>query len=397
MSTGMDPTDAELAAMVSMKEVADWAELDGDCDTPNTVAGSLLRLVGARSSWWRTLSTVKEADYVALLANWRIPTGVGDEARAPTLVEAGQAQLLLRACQLVGGKGQTLEDMAKALAAAKAAPMPASVPGQSTSTPRKVKLNSVSSQVGDKEVSLLNEAELVAMYTEYERVYGPGERPPKNCEPITEQIAAIVHLLDNGLSPFADFVIFGPYGHRIERKLKLSGVAIGRDGVIRQIELQGPPNIGTWLASYNVLTTILVMKKAVDLGVLLKYRSHIERLHDRYSDRVWAILYQAETRCRLELMDRLRREAVAEHEATTRAGGSSSFDPLRPWNTAWQKATNHEAFWREEVIEPGMLSLTKVVGLNDMVEGDATIKGAAASSHPRETQPAPARMASNQR
>ena len=96
-------------------------------------------------------------------------------------------------------------------------------------------------------------------------------------------------------------------------------------------------------------------------------------------------------------MDRLRREAVAEHEATTRAGGSSSFDPLRPWNTAWQKATNHEAFWREEVIEPGMLILTKVVGLNDMVEGDATIKGAAASSHPRETQPAPARMASNQR
>ena len=96
-------------------------------------------------------------------------------------------------------------------------------------------------------------------------------------------------------------------------------------------------------------------------------------------------------------MDRLRREAVAEHEATTRAGGSSSFDPLRPWNTAWQKATNHEAFWREEVIEPGMLILTKVVGLNDMVEGDATIKGAAASSHPRETQPAPAWMASNQR
>ena len=244
---------------------------------------------------------------------------------------------------------------------------------------------------------MLNEAELVAMYTEYERVYGPGERPPKDCEPTTEQISAIVHLLDNGLPPFADFAIFGPYGHRIERKLKLSGVAIGRDGVIRQIELQGPPNIGTWLASYNVLTTILVMKKAVDLGVLLKYRSHIERLHDRYSDRVWAILYQAETRCRLELMDRLRREAVAEHEATTRAGGSSSFDPLRPWNTAWQKATNHEAFWREEVIEPGMLILTKVVGLNDMVEGDATIKGAAASSHPRETQPAPARMASNQR
>ena len=74
---------------------------------------------------------------------------------------------------------------------------------------------------------------------------------------------------------------------------------------------------------------------------------------------------QAETRCRLELMDRLGREAVAEHEATTRAGGATSFDPSRPWNTAWQTARNHEAFWGEEVIEPGMLILKKVVGINE--------------------------------
>ena len=75
-------------------------------------------------------------------------------------------------------------------------------------------------------------------------------------------------------------------------------------------------------------------------------------------------------------MDRLRREAVAEHEATVRAGGVSNFDPARPWNTAWLRATNQEAFWREEVIEPGMLLLTKVAGLNEVVEGDATVKGA---------------------
>eukprot|EP00435_Cladocopium_sp_Y103_P060722 s646_g22.t1 len=334
---------------------------------------------------------LKEADFAAILANWRIPTaGAAGANRAPTLVETGQAQLMLRACQLVGGKGKTLEEMAKAAASATPAPsLPA--PAQSSSPVRKVKLTAVASQVDDTEVKVLSEADLVSMYAEYERVYGPGERPPKDCEPTTEQISALAHLLDNGLPPFADFAIFGPYGHRIEKKLKLSGVAIGRDGVIRQVELQGPPNIGTWMASYNVLSTILVMRKAVDLGVLLKYRSHVERLHDRYSEKIWAILYQAETRCRLELMDRLRREAVAEHEAVTKAGGVSAFDPARPWNTAWQKATNHEVFWREEVIEPGMLILTKVAGLNEMVEGDATVKGSAMASNPRETQTMPSR------
>ena len=330
----VDPTSDELAAMVSLKEVVAWSDLEGDCDDESTVSGSFLVLIGGKSiTKPRSLSTARDADFQALLASWRIPTGVAAETRAPTLVETGQAQLFMRACQLVGGCGQTIQQMTAAIAAAKAAPATPG-PAQTPSPARKVKLNAVASQVDDTEIKLLGESELVAMYAEYERVYGAGERPAKDCEPTSEQISAIVHLLDSGLPPFADFAIFGPYGHRIERKLKLSGVAIGRDGVIRQVELHGPPNIGTWLASYNVLMTILVMRKAVDLGVLLKYRSHVERLHDRYSDKIWAVLYQAETRCRLELMDRLRREAVAEHEATVRAGGVSNFDPARPWNTA---------------------------------------------------------------
>ena len=39
-----------------------------------------------------------------------------------------------------------------------------------------------------------------------------------------------------------------------------------------------------------------------------------------------------------------------------------------------------------------MLILTKVAGLNEMVEGDATIKGNATGSNPREPNVAPARM-----
>ena len=388
-----DPTADELQAMLTMKEVLTWADMEGDGADENTVAGSFLKLIGGSlTTKPRILATVKVADFEAIVANWRIPTAPGVQ-RAPTLVETGQAALVLRACQLVGGKGKTLTEMQAEIAAAnaKAAPLVPPVVAPAVGT-RKVKLNTVSSQVDDTEVNLMEEAEVVKLYKEYEKVYGPNERPPKDAEPTSEQISAVSHLLDNGMPPFVDFAIFGPFGHRIERKVKLSGMMIGRDGQMRQVELHGPPNIGTWLSSYNVLMTVLIMKRAVDLGVLLKYRSHVERLHDRYSEKIWAVLYQAESRCRLELMDRLRREAVSEHETTTAAGGHSSFDPDRPWNTAWQRAANHEAFWREEVIEPGMLILTKISGLNEMVHGDATVKAASSTLSPRETQPGPARM-----
>ena len=391
----MDPSSAEIAAMATMADVFRWTELEGDMTDAATQAGSLSALVGATAAMHpRFLSVVKIEDFRATIANWRVPVAGGRD-RAPTLVETGKAMLVLRCCHLVGGQGQSVDELITALAKAKAAPPPPPSPAAAGTPDRKVKLSSVTSQVDDTEVNLLVEADLVSMYLEYEKVYGRGERPPKDAEPTGEQLAAITHLLKAGLPPYADFSIFGPFGRRIERKVKLSGMSLGRDGVIRQIELHGPPNISAWIQSYNVLMTILVMSKAVDLGILMRYRSHIERIHDRYSHRIWAILYQAESRCRLELMDRIRRELAAEHEEAVKNGSTTSFDPGRPWNMAWQRAVNDEAFWREEVIEPGMLILTKVAGINDMLDGDAKVQTTSAPSNPsapRETMSAPARM-----
>ena len=392
----MDPTPAEIAAMTTLDAIFAWNNLEGDMGDVTTQAGSLAQLIGASGTMHpRFLSTVKIEEIRAVVANWRIPAEDGRD-RAPTLVETGKAMLVLRCCHLVGGQGQSIDELHAALA--KATARPPSVPSSpaASSGDRKVKLNAVTSQVDDTEINLLTETDLVNMYLEYEKVYGKGERPPKDAEPTGEQLAAIVHLLKVGMPPYADFAIFGPYGRRIERKVKLSGMTLGRDGVIRQIEMQGPPNIASWILSYNVLMTILVMAKAVDLGILMKYRSHIERLHDRYSHRIWAILYQAESRCRLEFMDRVKRELAAEHEEATRNGTTTPFDPARPWNLAWQRAVSDESFWREEVIEPGMLILTKVAGLNDVIDGDARIQNTGTlPSAPREPPTAPARMSSS--
>ena len=58
---------------------------------------------------------------------------------------------------------------------------------------------------------------------------------------------------------------------------------------------------------------------AVGLGALMKFASHVERLHDRYSERVWGIICQDDVRCRLELMERTRRNMQTDHEEALKA------------------------------------------------------------------------------
>ena len=156
----------------------------------------------------------------------------------------------------------------------------------------------------------------------------------------------------------------------------------------------GPTNLGAWLQSYNVLMTVLVMIDAVDLGHLQKYRSHIERLAERYGPRVWSVIYQGDVRCRLEHMERLKRALKTEHDKVINAGGKSDYDEQRPWNQVWARATADETFWREEVIEPCMLIITRISSPNELVDGDAKVAAQSSSGQLRETVPTPAKMAS---
>ena len=135
------------------------------------------------------------------------------------------------------------------------------------------------------------------------------------------------------------------------------------------------------------------MVDAVDLGALLKYKQHVMKLHDRYSAKVWAIIYQADVRCRLEHMERTRRQLQALHQDALAKGTTTDYDDARPWNLVWQKVVPDETFWRDQVLEPALLVLTRVAGLGEVVDGDSGAPPApSASSGARDTAPHPARM-----
>ena len=160
---------------------------------------------------------------------------------------------------------------------------------------------------------MMTEIEIAEAYANFEHVIGSGRKPMEDHEPTDMQISAIKHVVDTGRNPYVHFGIFGPHGLRILRKVRLTGQGMDRDGSYRTIELMGPPTFETWLASWNVFKTILIMLQVAPLGALLEYQGMMEAYYDMHGLQAWALLYQFDVRTRLEHFERLRREAHIEY------------------------------------------------------------------------------------
>ena len=343
----MDPAPDEIANMQTMKAVMDWAGFTGDDLTSDkSVRGTLALLLGVTDTTApRALALVDDADAQAVIGKWKVPRQETDGSytyHSPTIAHSGQAKLVFRACKVICGQGQTLEDLQKKLKAAGAQAQASATPAATSSADeRKIKLSAILPQVDDSEAKVLREKDLVAAYLRYAT---DGERPPKESEPTLEQLSAIHHLITQNNPPYCDFAIWGPYGHRLAKKLKLSGYIIGRDGVLTSVEVTGPTGIGMWLQSWQVFSNVCVMLDIIDLGTLTKYRDLVERFHNRYGSPIWALLYQADTRFRLEMVERIRRQIEVEEEALRVAHAGASGNPpkvpgcdaRRPWNLAYQ-------------------------------------------------------------
>ena len=166
------------------------------------------------------------------------------------MTELGQAKLIGHVCRIVAGQGQTIEDLKRKAAAISTTPHGSAVSSGSTAAARKVKLSSVISQIDDTEILLADEKEILKAFARFEVVYGKGERIPKESEPTSEQITAVKHLLDQGSVPYVDFAIFGPYGMHILKKVKLSGVMLGRGWICEE------PRV-SWSSEHFALDCIL--------------------------------------------------------------------------------------------------------------------------------------------
>ena len=372
-----DPTKTQLDAMTTVNLVAQHVGIEGAIADKRSLLGSLFAHLGLRDENIPAIvGMIPEADYNTTLSTWTVATTVATDGsvtadRPPSMAETGKARFFGRICRL------------------KLMPeTPPVVPSSLTSsvTARKVKLSHVISQVDDTEVDLVPEGEVIAMFGRYEAFFGKGHRPPSNREPTVEQLTAMKALLSTGQVPYADFAVWGPHGSRIKKKLKFQGLTFNRQGEMTQTELFGPPSLAAWKVCYEVFLNTMVMLDSVDLSPLLLYQSRIERLHERYSERTWALLYQADVRARLEEWPRIRLELKRAHQVATAAGGATTYDDTRPWNEALRLLSERDRFWTDEFIEPAVMIMADRNLGKAMLAGDAPTGQTIHDSHP--SQPA---------
>ena len=258
-----------------------------------------------------------------------------------------------------------------------APPGAAGPPGPPAVTTQKVKLEKILNQYAEGEVEMLSDPEIQTRYARYFAKFGC--MPHEDAEATKEQLTAVSYVLASGHVPYADFSIFGPHGHRLQKRLRLQGTVfdpsmIGSgQQVFRSVELYGPPNFRNWRESHVVVKTCFIMENAIDLGVVDSYAEKIESYATLYGPEAWVLVYQSDVRARSELAERERRRGLSESAAAALTGATHPFDDARPWNWVYQEIVKNDRWWKKELEDPALLYLTKVKQMKDVLGGDAVV------------------------
>ena len=168
-----------------------------------------------------------------------------------------------------------------------------------------VKLSQYVGQDVDGECEPMDTGALSVAYQRYTILFG-GTRglPPPHKKPSPSQLAAVKHIAMKA-KPYVDFAIFGPYAERSARKIRLSGWTFDSNGVLRQTEIFGPPNLDAWVECYEVFETTCFMLEIIDMGPLIEYKSQFVNYCRVYDPRgvMWPFMYQQDTRARNEQLE----------------------------------------------------------------------------------------------
>ena len=367
-SDSMDPDDATKATLTTVTLVATWAGLGGTVGDNTTPRGSLFTLMGLTGTEHpRIVGIMPAADVATVITRWQLHNAAGEDV-APTLSQLGQAGVFARTCRYVC-------DVAEA--GSSVHPMPGPLPpAPTTNNARRVKMSHVINQADEEEVDMLTSQEVTDAYDRY--MAKTGGFPPEDEELSAEQITTLQSLYKSGRAPYTDFAVWGPYQHRIQKKMKLKGMKFNGSGELVPIEMYGPTDFESWRECYMVFRAGSIMLDQISPAKLDRYEKLIRQYHERYGRGCWPIIYQADVRARLEESERVRRQGKDAYETAQRSGLTHPFDPNKPWDWVWGTLTMQVlGFWQKEVVEPCMLFLAKTANMNSLVEDDAPVgKGA---------------------
>ena len=306
----LEPTAAEIVSMKSLSDVTQWLQI------PPQIAEAWFGATGSDSTSILGMLTHEEVDTEVMT--------IRIDDKPLSLLQKGLLRAALHVCRLVSGMAQSVATPAPSvLEPVPHSNMPVSEPAVAPLiVGSQVALKQVISQGSEETVPMLSAKDLSLHWDRFKEVFGRDPRPEEECT--GDQLTGVDLLLKRDCAPYVDFGVWGPNHHRLLKKLRTTGLQLHAGSVLKNIELSGPPDVDTWSESYKLLCTALIGFGAVSLGPLMDYSRLITGCATRYGAATWPLLYQAEVRCRLEHLERLRRVLERDCAAATARGHAPS-------------------------------------------------------------------------
>ena len=310
----VEPTNDELLDMVTLRKACDWAELPhreaspGSDVAPPSPRGSLLSLLGAKESMHpRVIGGIQPDEFKDYVKEWK----VGGVTPSPVLRSC--AGLLGTACRLACGVQKRRSDIVteaddykeKQLKELELQTLLAQAqgPGSAAHHPagsKRIKPATIVDQQNDAEADELSEMDVAAAYQRYRTSQGADPRPEEDLT--KDQLAGLSCLYKSGSPPYVDLAVWGPYGRRLQKRLKMTGLIMGANGKLEQQQLYGPPNVDEWVAGWTVFKTGSIMLGHMTPATCDHWSKMVLNYAKMYGPSVWPLIYQSEVRARLEHM-----------------------------------------------------------------------------------------------
>ena len=207
----------------------------------------------------------------------------------------------------------------------------------------------------------------------YERFAAVAGEEPAPHEELTRDQLSGLHALQQGSGPpCVDFIVWGPFGHRFAKRVKLTGMVIGAGGQLQPTELFGPPDIETWSQSFRVWRTgLIIILDAVSPGTLDAYHDMVRQHSMRCTASTWVLQYQADVRRGWNTWKVCGAEVL---HCWLRVHWSTAVRPSALGTGHCGLSSRTQAFWAEELMESVVLVLARANRLSDLLDGDVVVR-----------------------
>ena len=339
----MDPTPEELENIVDLDGCCAWAGVDGDLRT------ALMGAIGDPARL-REIALIPRQVWDASVTGLVL----GQPPMLPTPitpVQAARVESVRRVCMLrMGRPTDGPGDPGVQPAANPPAPFPAAG-GPATGSPqRKLKLSAVLDPCLDAEITVLSEAEISQMYTNYKVRF--GDFPTADSDVSRDQLSALAQVLASSAAPYADFSVFGPYGQRLLRRQTYMGYQLSvATGEWIKKGLPGPSDFHAWYKTWKCFRTAMLLLEACEAERLDGYSEFIRGQVQQFGEEAWGFISKADTRLRSEHLDRIRRKLRAEPQF--------GFTEASPWSACFAASVRETEFWSKELTTPATLYLAR--------------------------------------